>query len=134
MVAYAVTGHDSSRKPVVMLKTLHTGHRKIWASLGIDGGVGPIRHSVRSHTPGESQHAAQYLGSLRRRVPIIRSHREQMHAGNLGGGKLRVADAELLGGRELSVAGGIGEVVHAVGSHALGKQKRARRSGDAAPV
>ena len=103
------------------------------APLGIDGGVGPIRHPVGAHTPGEFQPGVQRLldqglwtdagfVALPERTGTERpaAGRVQVLAGSLGRPKLGIADPEYLrvGLRDLSVAVGVREVWHSVGANA----------------
>jgi hypothetical protein len=68
--------------------------------LGIDGGLGPVRHSVGAHALAETPHAAQFLlhlGLIRRAAAVW----QQVLAGVLGCLVQGSADAEVLRAREL---------------------------------
>src|SRR5215468_10317656 len=88
------------------------------ASLGVEGGVGPVRRSVRAHAAAESPHCADdllnhglwavagLLASPERRAERPAALRVQLPAGRLGRLKLSPAHAEFLcrGLGHLSVA------------------------------
>jgi hypothetical protein len=112
------------------------------APLGIDSGVGPVRHPVRAHAPGiypQGGHRLLHqclrtvagLLALSERVFGERpagpaAVRVQVLAGCLGRLELGAADPELLraGLRHTSAAGRVGEVRHPVRAHALGVSDR----------
>lgn len=81
--------------------------------------VGPVRHTVGAHTPGEFQRLALQLLllGLGWRAAVW----EQVNAWPLVRMELGVAEPELLGAeiRELSIAGGVGEIRHSVRAHAV---------------
>ena len=76
-----------------------------WAPLGIDGGVGPVRHPVGAHALAEFQHADQQQLHLGRRETGRRC-RPGAGAGRPFCGRLELgtADPELLRARELAIA------------------------------
>jgi hypothetical protein len=89
------------------------------ATVGIVGGVGPVRHPVLAHAVSELHHGAQDLLPLGRGRPVS-AVREQVAAGGPGLLELvRVAQRDLFrAGREVPAAVGVGEVRHAVTPHA----------------
>src|SRR5580693_5025191 len=114
-------GHDRRRKPVVLLEARHVGYGEIRLPRGRDTGVRPVRHPMGAHALAEFPHAVQQHRYLSRRVLVVGAARKQALAGPLRRLVLGAADSELLRGRELSVAGWIGEVRHAVRAHAAGE-------------
>ena len=109
---------------------------EIRAPLGISGGVGPVRHPVGAHAPGDNAPIIQRLLhkglwtvtgqlALPERVGVERrsAGREQVLASSQGRLEAGVADPELLRAdlRERpAAAAGVGVVRHAVAAHAVG--------------
>jgi hypothetical protein len=89
--------------------------------LGVAGGVGPVRHSVAAHAPGEVPEVVP--GPLQRGLAWLGAAREQVPAGTLGCLELGVADPELLRSllHELSAPVWVRVVRHAVRAHAAGE-------------
>src|SRR5438876_621013 len=85
------------------------------------GGVGPVRHPMGAHAPGECQHGSQI--PLRLGLGHLAAIGEQVCAGSLGRLVLGTADPELLRvdlgqpARQLVAAVGVGVLRHPVGAH-----------------
>ena len=100
----------------------------------IGSGVGPVRHPVRAHAPGEVQHAGPPL-MQRGRASAMCRRRQQLLAGLVRRLEPGIADPELPRGdlRDPSAAGRVGEVRHAVGAHAAGDRRPLTASSPALP-
>ena len=82
-------------------------------------GIGEVRHPMGPHAPGVGQQAVPVLLHLALGWPTV-AVREQVLAGVLGRLDLGATDPELLRdcSGQLSAAGGVRIIRHAVGAHA----------------
>src|SRR3974390_267034 len=103
MLAFVHRVSDLRRVRLLASETVCAEFEK-WPALGINGGVGPVRHPVRAHAAAESHHAGQQEPHFGWRELVVNTGREQVLAVGFGCLESGAAYPELLRARKLRVA------------------------------